>query len=145
MAYWIQGLFFQPAQDVVLDPTNVRILVEEYLGQHMFHGSIWQDLESPDKRLVGVIDDHFGTADLSDIRLSDSGLAFTKKYRDRPDKIHYIFERRDGQTWIGTYTGVITGKGLVRCLMTELPDEFFTVESIEHALSKQATSAKQGG
>lgn len=145
MAYWIQGLFFQPVLEIKLD-MDMRVvsrspLILEHEGQFMFHGSIWLDPESNNGRLTGVIEDGFGIAALSHIRISDKHFAFTKQYEGRSDQIRYVFGKKDGPTWVGTWSGPWVGDGIARCLVTELPDDFLGPASIKIALEL----AKLGG
>lgn len=132
-AYLIQGFFFQDhmffgvgyrSPDGAVATVNVA-----KNAQFMFAGSIWTE-PSLDSKLVGHMVDEFGHAEIGDIKISDQALKFSKRYettrglRKRPP-IFYVFDRKDGESWIGTYEGKDAGKGIARCMLTSVPDDFF--------------------
>ena len=141
MALWLQGLFFENISGFGIkyraeSEGGVGVVVYDHLAQFMFRGSIWRDPEHD--VLVGAMEDQYGTSVLSEIRHADSSLEFTKCYEKRSGLFQYSFKVRDGATLVGTWTSLPKHNynGLCRCLVTELPDEFFTVESINHQLEK---------
>ena len=141
MAFWIQGLFFQNAMRLDVQHRSeteggIGAMLFETFSQYMYHGAIWQDRDSAEPRLVGSLEDHFGTSELSNIERDDRHFAFTKRYESRDDEIRYMFDERQGLTWIGRWSGKAVGNGISRCLITEIPDEFFTPDSIRYALSR---------
>ena len=144
MAYLIQGLFFQVFEgvDVGYDPNQgPRAMVVTAEGQFMFAGAIWEK----DGKLVGKIKDGFGLSDICDISVGDNGIRFTKKYDHKETLIHYEFGIKDGNSWVGTYEGSEAGRGVGRCILTEVPENFFESDPIVELLGiKQETSAPAG-
>ncbi len=57
-------------------------------------------------------------------------------YERREDTIRYHFKVRDGDTWVGEYEGDACGKGISRCVLTRVEDEFFQAESIMAKLGR---------
>jgi len=135
MAHLIQGFFFQGKSgldvrfDTDIGARAVIVTVPEM--QFMYAGAIWEE----DGELTGLIRDDFGHARLSEISISDTGIAFTKKYDDRNDLIHYKFTKKDGNSWIGEYGGHDSGKGMARLFLTEVPDDSFYPEPIKKLLA----------
>lgn len=136
MALWIQGFFFQDALKFEVVTVNKKqVALFQKSAQFMYRGSIWQNPDANGSLLMGVMEDSFGISLLSNIEHDEAHFAFTKRYEDREDDIRYLFEAREGLTWIGRWSGRVVGEGVSRCLVTELPDEFYSVESVVVALS----------
>ena len=136
MSYLIQGVFFQGRLELGVNyrPGLGTIAVAgSSLAQYLFSGAVWL----ANGKLRGVIQDVFGTADISDIMISESGIAFYKRYKNRSDAIDYSFTVRDGASWVGEYSGLLTGSGVARCLVTEVPDAFFDAATIMSVLGRK--------
>lgn len=135
MAYLIQGFFFQGRSglgvrfDTDIGARAVIVTVPDM--QFMYAGAIWEE----DGELTGLVRDEFGYARLSEISISDSEIAFTKKYEGRNDLIFYKFGKKDGNSWIGEYTGRDSGKGVTRLFLTEIPDDFLLAEPVKKLLA----------
>ena len=135
MSYVIQGLFFQDRLELGIEyrpETGAAAVRHRSLGQYMFAGAFWQE----GLGLVGFIQDAFGSAAVSNISIAESVIAFRKIYGGRSDAINYRFAKRDGASWVGEYSGILTGNGITRCLLTEVPDSFFAPEAIMALLGK---------
>lgn len=135
MVYLIQGCFFQwrVGLGIALHPTEGSVaVIEQGISQCMFSGAMWFDSNS---RLVGRLDDRFGRSNLSEIEYADSKFKFVKKYERRGDYIEYTF-RNLGRDWVGEYQGDFAGKGLARCLVTEVSMNFFDPQSVAELLGK---------
>jgi hypothetical protein len=105
----IQGMFFQGVGGV--------------LHQTMYAGVIF----SEKGRLAGNLRDFYGDSVLSLVLISPKEIQFTKKYAGREDLIHYTFKRRtENGIWVGEYTGDRVGKGISKCVITEIADSFFS-------------------
>ena len=125
--FLIQGVFFQNQEWLgtrMVPIEGMVAVIERGLIYDMYAGIIRVDPENP-WRFVGGMNDHYGESTLSDIVFVDGvELSFSKKYNRRQDKIHYSFKVKDGNTWAGEYSGEIVGKGLSRCIVTEVDDSF---------------------
>lgn len=121
--YAIQGLFYQ-------DPSGTNLLqsklfVKKNLTHTLFSGIIAPSPDDTDGNLFGVLQDHWGVSNLTEIEFSEKTLNFIKQYETRNDKIRYSFETKIGNVWIGTYHGNMVGHGFAKCLITTLDQNFF--------------------
>jgi hypothetical protein len=71
--------------------------------------------------------DPAGESELSDIRMTETELLFTKKYLHREDSIEYTFWKQPDGTWKGVYAGSACGTGKSRCILTQVSDDFLTM------------------
>lgn len=135
---WLmQGCFYQP--HISLQPAmrdgEISVAVLARMGVFPFSGTIRLQTFGT---LQGNMEDCFGRATLRNVRMrQDEFLSFTKKYDNRPDTIEYEFHYRNG-IWVGDYTGDETGRGDAKCIVTEVPNDFYTTPpsgSIETAFT----------
>jgi hypothetical protein len=136
MAWLIQGIFFQTQEGLRLGygtEHGMGLYVSKGIYQFPYAGAAWMD-DGPMPDLTGRMSDDFGYSELFDIHISEDEVRFSKNYKDRPagpqHHIHYVFKIRDGNSWVGEYTGERCGTGISRCFITEVPDEFFQPEPI---------------
>lgn len=138
MVFLIQGVFFQTREGLgtTWDLRDGLIaVIRSRIGQFMYSGAIWED--PPGSRvLTGRTQDHFGIADLSDIHLGVREVRFKKQYGRRSYCIDYSFKLRDGSNWLGAYNSPEVGSGVTRCVITPVPDEFFSHEELVKRLGK---------
>ena len=144
MAFLIQGLFYQNKMGLYVEHSSrtgslgPRIMIHENLNQYMYAGAMWLDPDARVQILVGIVYDVFGHALLSNIEMSKEAFSFTKSYASRPlphqdeeqPPINYSFRIRDGQSWVGEYSGRDTGTGVTRCILTEVPEDFFSPDPL---------------
>jgi hypothetical protein len=133
--FLIQGCFFQQQDTLRVTPNDV-LVARDQLVYDMFAGFIWQDeLRST---LVGGMWDHYGESNLENIYIGEY-FAFTKLYDRREDTIRYDFQQRDAHGgWIGIYEGIAVGKGLARCNLTEVSDDYFNPQELCNRLGLPA-------
>ncbi|MFA5358529.1 MAG: hypothetical protein WC310_01750 [Patescibacteria group bacterium] len=126
--YLIQGFFFQDQERLGLamssEAKGAVAVVNSGLCRFMYAGVIYPAENETANEYVGQMFDHFGDAALSDIKLSADQLEFVKKYNHRNDLIDYIFLKRNG-IWVGSYSGSVVGQGSAKCVITEVPQDFF--------------------
>lgn len=137
--FLVQGLFFQNQQYMGLAYAPIDGLIatiNEDLFQFMYAGLIWTDERHALGGLKGEMQDHFGRSRLSEIRVSDTVVSFTKKYERRDDEILYTFKIKDGNSWIGEYNGDAVGSGTSRCIITEVPNSFFSGQVLAEKLNR---------
>lgn len=135
MPYLIQGLFFQGRFELGLNykPGMGTVAVcGTTLAEYLFSGVFWED----GGRFEGFIQDAFGVADIFKVVADDTGVSFRKRYKGRNDVIDYVFLKRDGASWVGEYNGQMTGCGIARCIVTEVPESFFDPAAIMSALGR---------
>jgi hypothetical protein len=124
--YLIQGLFFQAQDRIKLgigDGTDSG--VAESLFRIMFAGFISPQIVEGKPVLVGEMNDQNGESTLTDIIIEPESLQFIKQYNGSPLKIKYIFQLKNG-IWVGEYFEPSIGSGQARCILTEVPEEFFS-------------------
>ena len=135
MPYVIQGLFFQGRFELGVNyrPGIGTVAVcGTTLAEYLFSGVFWEEgLE-----LKGIIQDAFGVAKVSKIVIDETGVSFRKRYQSRSDDIDYVFLKRDGVSWVGEYSGHLTGCGIARCMVTEVPKSFFEPAAILSVLGR---------
>lgn len=82
--------------------------------------------------LAGQMNDVYGQSLLSYITIEPGIIRFSKRYLNRSDLIHYDFELKPvdsdghGTYWTGRYSGLRTGSGASNCIITAVPDDFFS-------------------
>jgi hypothetical protein len=99
----------------------------EPLCYYHFSGMIHPS-ESKDSVLAGQLTDRFGDSILSNVRIDEKIVSFTKIYKHRADPIFLVLRKSSKMhnLWVGTYAGEKTGAGKVNCFITEVPLEFLT-------------------
>ncbi len=126
--YTIHGFFFQkndmPFVAYFDKVDNGNIMIFSVLVRSIFVGAIGPDPED-EGRLVGFMSDHYGEAELVDVKVDEKQLSFTKYYIHRHDPIFYNFQKKENSFWVGEGTGPAVGHGYARCVLTEVPKEFF--------------------
>lgn len=138
MHFLIQGMFFQNNHWLGLETRpidGVVTMIYSGLCQYMFAGAMWQDPNHVLGDLTGHMQDSFGNSVLSDIRISESEVTFTKAYDRKEDLIRYTFKRQEGQIWIGEYEGEACGTGVSSCIITKVDSEFFQPDFIMKKLN----------
>lgn len=133
MAHLIQGVFFQQNQwlDLAERPRfGTCVVINKGVCRFVYAGVIWRDNAKALGPLVGSITDHFGESELSNVSVTEQGIEFVKRYLKRRDTIRYVFSKKDGNTWAGEWSGDAVGSGISRCVVTEVPDEFFSPEAL---------------
>jgi hypothetical protein len=141
--YAIQGVFFQNQEwlsTAFLPGEGLSPVIKTGLIYTIYSGVISINPENP-AQLVGGIIDHYGESILTDIIIvegsSAAEISFTKKYVKRPDLIRYTFKIRDGVTWVGRFDGPKVGSGVSRCLLTLIPEDFFSPEQCVRLLGRE--------
>ena len=134
--FLIQGFFFQEhillgvapwseSEDQDEDEGELGIVMHPELMAHMWSGVIFTNPETD--QLSGELIDDFGESTLANIELTPDRISFIKQYDNRRDNIFYSFTPEKSY-WVGKYSGELVGKGVARCILTELPDAFFAFE-----------------
>lgn len=128
MACLIQGFFFQIQHWLGIAHRSeaeggVGVVINEGLCRYMYSGVIFPNPHN-EHELIGEMFDHFGESKLFDVKITEEEVSFAKKYDNRSDIIYYKFWR-EGELWIGEYSGSATGKGGAKCTIVEAPDSLF--------------------
>ncbi|MCX6716665.1 MAG: hypothetical protein NTV72_01955 [Candidatus Taylorbacteria bacterium] len=112
--------------DATLKPgEGMAAVLRAGMFYNLFTGLIRTDEERPWLFTGGLID-YFGESTLSKITMSSDVFYFTKKYDRRQDLIEYRFKLRGNNLWVGGYSGPVTGAGLAKCYLTEVPETFLS-------------------
>lgn len=125
--YLINGVFFQPGVGfgVGYGAGGLRAKVFQLVRHNFFTGVFsFSDPSSPHNG-SGQMMDLFGDSELTSVTMTDTRFAFNKKYTGRGDTIRYIFEKKRGDIWVGTFAGAKTGVGDVNCLVTKVTEDLF--------------------
>lgn len=107
MKYFVQGVFNQGIDQTIYAGIFGILPSEEALG---FQGSMM---------------DEYGRSLLSEIEVTETSFQFTKQYRDRSDLIQYTFSKGEDGFWYGQYKGKAVGRNVSRCVLTQVPEDFF--------------------
>ncbi len=137
MAWWIQGVFFQPVVKTNFSLSRPRGVpaapgMKSHLAQFMFFGSVW--FSDQREVLAGCMQDIYGVSNLFEIEISEQGVQFKKQYEQTGTILRYEFRQRDGSSWVGRYTSKSAGDGVARIILNEVPDTFFVSDSIQAVL-----------
>lgn len=130
--FLVQGCFFQNQEWIgtrMVPVEGMVAVIERGLLYDFFAGIVHVDPRMPG-RLTGILQDHYGFSTLSDIALSSSQFSFLKRYEGRQYDIRYSFSVKDGNTWVGHYEAERVGRGVCRCILTEVEDSFYDPEPI---------------
>lgn len=124
----IQGFFFQNHNWLTTVHRSeveggVGAAIQSGLCRFMYAGIIFPNPENKTE-LIGETSDRFGESRLFDIVIDCNEARFVKKYDNRNDTINYQF-KKNGNLWIGSYSGKATGEGGTKCIITDVPDNLF--------------------
>jgi len=126
MMFLIQGVFLQ-------SEAERESLVEQNLHKSTYHGmiEIYTD-PAEESRLKGEMFDFYGAAWIFNIIISEQELLFTKRYSCSTNGLatfKYKFKRQDN-FYVGECeellpNGTSGEKRGTKCILTEVPDDFF--------------------
>jgi hypothetical protein len=129
--YLIHGIFFQNnlMLGIGLDSEIVkRVEIQQATFRTMFAGVI--KFADNFYEGVGALSDYYGPSVLTDVSLEETIIRFNKKYERRDDIISYEL-KKDGDIWIGSYSGSDVGMGAVKCLLIPISEDFFLPTGLE--------------
>ena len=136
--YFIGGIFWQEQKGLGISyDTNIGTIstVSPSQNEYLFSGALW-DMNNMAKNIGGKMQDNFGSSDLSEIKLMPDKFSFTKIYKQRHSPIYYSFTKdNDNNIWLGQWTGPGVGSGVAKCLVSELPLEFFLPAEMKQPIS----------
>ena len=129
--YLIHGIFFQ--NNLMLgigfdSEIGERAEIKQATFRTMFAGVI--KFTDNFYEGVGALSDHYGPSVLTDVSLEETIIRFDKKYERRGDIISYEL-KKDGDIWIGSYSGQAVGIGAVKCLLIPISEDFFLPTGLE--------------
>ncbi len=133
--YALQGIIFQQGKifGTAYDQSiGIVATIKDAMIFAMFHGIVGSSKDN-EKGFCGSMNDKWGESKITNFRLSDSELSFTKQYlikgmpyTGRP-VIEYVFDKKEGGIWFGTYSGQDCGEGKSKCVVTKIKESFFDV------------------
>lgn len=139
MALFIHGVLFQvgdyqallkrleeePPEAVAVDPEAGKPCIHRFVftGQIVMHKGV----------LIGSMSGDFGEGEISDVELDKTHFNFQVRHYDGDKHFSYSFTQKDELSWLGRWSVRVgadkkspeIGKGVGRCLVTEVPDSFF--------------------
>jgi hypothetical protein len=126
--FLIQGIFFYESTTpgVGYRPGIGEVMVMRDGKYYSLFNGIIAPIIGDETQYGGNLSDYFGQSTISDVRISDRGLSFNKKYNDSEKIIKYTFKKM-GELYIGSYKGQKI-KGIARCILNEINEEFFADE-----------------
>lgn len=129
MIHLITGVWFQERSGlgIAFDHTGAIPVWQTAMCRFMFVGGFGPTLEDPSV-LTGNMTDPAGNSELFGVNLTDTELTFVKQYAGRNYCIEYEFRKQPDGTWRGRYSGSGCGSGQARCVLTEVVDNFFTMD-----------------
>ncbi len=126
--YLVQGLFYQGIVSYGIGQKpgiGEAVYCATNLHYVLFSGVIAPDPNNLEGSLAGALQDHFGPSSLSEVSFSEETLEFIKCYDGRRGNIRYVFDKKDGNIWVGTWDGDYVGTGFAKCLITTVTKDFF--------------------
>jgi hypothetical protein len=133
--FLINGLFFQEQQRFGIgykEGVGEAVFIKPQMIQCFFSGFIGPKPDTEDEYpgMNGMLQDHYGEAQISDALVTEESISFTKTYVRRGDPIFYEFTKKEGNDWLGTYKWPAVGSGLAKCQITEIEESFFDATSL---------------
>ena len=127
--FFINGMFWQQGQAPYLDHIpgeGAVVMLGQRQLQAVFSGLIGNRplADGNDGFLVDV----FGPSVLTNFSVGDTEMEFLKQYQRRFENavlIRYTFTKSQDGVWNGEWEAPAVGKGEARCILTEIPEEFF--------------------
>lgn len=127
----IQGVFFQATRGFsigYLPGIGSIATIEKALKQGIYSAIVGPDkIASPSDTFSGHMHDYVGYSSVTDLVMTESELTFTKNYPGR-HPIYYEFKEKKGNVWTGIWKGQDCGRGVTRCIVTEIEDTFVQME-----------------
>lgn len=123
--YTIQGIIFQQGRIFGLGNKlgiGTAVKIQEAMIYAMFHAVIGPSEEG--ESFCGHMSDRWGNSAITNFKISDEELSFTKHYEDRPP-INYLYGKKDGNVWFGGYAGINCGRGISKCVVLPINEYFF--------------------
>ena len=140
MLILIQGCSFQNCAELAIGFHSEGVATAVPLGKFnmrwLYSGAIYPVVPGDDMsgELAGELSDVYGLSVLSEIKIAPGTIEFNQKYIGRFDLIHYEFELKPvdsdghGTYWAGHYSGQLLGRGISNCIITDVPDDFFSYD-----------------
>lgn len=100
------------------------VMIGEAQVEAVFSGMIGERIIN--KISDGFLVDVYGQSELTDFEVREKNMQFTKRYFHRDDEILYDFKKSEGGVWVGRWHGKRVGEGGTKCILTEIPETFFT-------------------
>ena len=126
--FFINGLFWQERAIFLVkhkEDIGEAVAVSEAMI-HSFFAGIVVPHEDDKEKLIGIIQDHYGEAKLTDFLLTENSLSFTKEYLRRPYPIFYEYKKDENGIWRGTWDGPEVGCGWTRCVLLPVEESFYS-------------------
>jgi hypothetical protein len=129
LIHLITGIWFQVRSglSIAFDRTGAVPVWQTAMCHFMFTGGFGPS-HNDRNILTGNMTDPAGESELSDIKLTETELSFTKKYVHREDFIEYTFRKQPDGTWKGTYSGSACGTGQSHCVLAQVGDDFLAMD-----------------
>lgn len=126
--YFIEGIFFQVG-DIYSKGHNPGTLcleiIQDSLTHCIYHGIVFS-IDYHERFFEGCMVDLFGKSVITDFEISINELKFKKKYAEKPI-INYSFNKKEGNIWIGEFSGEHCGLGDSKCIITQFEKSFFSL------------------
>lgn len=125
--YSIQGIIFQEGSVFGLGHKpgiGTAVTIQKAMLYSMFHAVVGPSDDG--KTLCGHMNDQWGDSEITNFKISEEEMSFTKKYANRPP-INYLFQPSSNKNsvWLGKYIGFDCGKGVAKCIVVPIDENFF--------------------
>ncbi len=127
MSFFINGIFWQEGMFPYIGHAPIIgevVMIGEAQVEAVFSGMIGERIIN--KISDGFLVDVYGQSELTDFEVREKNMQFTKRYFHRDDEILYDFKKSEGGVWVGRWHGKRVGEGGTKCILTEIPETFFT-------------------
>lgn len=124
--YSLQGIIFQQGYAFGLGQKpgiGTAVKIQKAFNYGMFQAIIGQSEEN-ENELCGHMSDRWGQSKITNFKLDDKELSFTKWYDRRPP-IDYVFTDKKENVWLGNWEGEDCGTGPCKCVVAEIDESFF--------------------
>ncbi len=122
--YSIQGIIFQSGHThgIGYKPgIGEAVTIQDAMIFAMYHGVV-----SEEETLCGHMHDKWGDSQVTNFKVSETELTFSKFYDRRPE-IRYRFIKKTDDVWFGSWEGEDCGTGQSKCILTPIDESFFEV------------------
>ena len=126
----IHGVFFQAQYGFGIGykpGIGSAVTLEKVVRQGVYSAIVGPGDNPSSEVFLGQMHDYVGYSAITDFKMTETELRFTKRYGGRKP-ISYVFTEKEGNVWTGTWEGIDCGRGVTRCVVTEVTEGFLQME-----------------
>ena len=111
------GFNYEPSTDTTEKIRNAMV--------NSMHGIIGPSED--EKTFCGHMHDISGDSEITNFKISDTKLSFTKQYKGR-SSVNYLFTKKDGEVWLGEWEIKNGAGGDSKCVVVPINESFLEPE-----------------